>query len=344
MESIYPAMLNDSVVARLKTSYTELGDKFSPDYSKDRLVLQTNSNVNIIKLARNNTNAYKQYIDIISNDFLLISHHKDRYDVFMKRIKYHPEKLKNYSDLKRYKELIYTLTLPNIKKKSNTLPNRLLVLFSHMNGSKYDSSNAIERLFVHYFDDIQRSLVKNVFVLRLADLNLSHGSYYSNTENYPDYEEQIQGLIKYICNEYDIKQNNVVLYGGSKGGAGALLHGAIGDYKVVAGDPIINTYLYDKKDWHFVKNFKVEDLTDKIINYAKNNDTKKYIFASSVLKFNFDVISNLAEQSNNLIKVVDLSNDEMIKKHPQITSQSVPEQITLINLLFDGEKILGKNI
>lgn len=341
----HPAYQNDSEIARQKTTYTELGENFKPDYTKDRLALQTNSRLNIIKLARKDPQAYEQYIDIVKNDFILISHHRDGYSVFMKRTQYHPERMKAYSHLKRHQEVLYTLTPPALKRKSASVPNRLLVLFSHMNGGGgYDHSNAVERLFVQYFADIQRSLVKNVYVLRIADINLSHGSYFTNTANYPDYEAQIQSLIHETLQKCNIQPENVVLYGGSKGGAGALLHGAIGNYKVVASDPIINSSLYNLKDFHFVKHFKPADLTDIIIGHLKNNTHKMYVFASSAQKFNYEASCNLVKRSNQLINIVDLSEDTAIKTHPAITAQSVPEQITLINLLFDGCKIVGQSL
>lgn len=339
----YPCYQTDSDIAKAKSSYTELGANFAPDYTKERLVVQTDSPLNIIKLARRNANIYEQYIDIVKNDFILISHNRLGFSVFMKRTAFHPEKVKTYGDLKRFKGLIYNFTLPTPKKKSSNLPNRLLVLFAHMNGGTgYDSSNAIERLFVQFFTDIQRSLVKNVFILRLADINLSHGSYFTSTDNYPEYEQEIQELIKQTMLRYNIKQEDVVLYGGSKGGAGALLHGAIGNYKAVCGDPIIDSTLYNKNDQHFVKHFKEANLTDKILAYMKGNTNKKYIFASSAVKFNFNVSANLANLSDGLVHLVDVSADETVKTHPQVTAQSVPEQITLINLLFDGEKIVGQ--
>lgn len=338
----YLCYQNDSEIARSKSSYTEIGEQFAPDYSKDRLVLQTNSAVNIIKLARQNPAVYEQYIDIIKNDFILISHNRVGYSVFMKRTAYHPERVPDYKHLRRHKGLIYTLDAPQAKKRAKNLPNRLLVLFSHMNGGGgYDSSLAIQRLFVQYFADVHRSLVKNVYILRLADINLSHGSYFVSTDNYPEYESEIQELIANIRSRYNIGQDDVVLYGGSKGGAGALLHGAIGDYKAVCGDPIIDSSMYNLKDHHFVKHFKVANLTDRILSYAKTNKNRKYIFGASQVKFNYDTSANLAKLSNGLVHLVDLSADETVKTHPQVTAQSVPEQITLINLLFDGSKILG---
>lgn len=334
--------LADSQIARDKTSYVSLTDeKYSPDYNKDRMVIYTNTTLSLLKLARKGGEIYQKYIDILAHDYTLISH-KSGYSIFMKREKYKPEAVENYKHLKRYKGLIYTLTPPQPKHTSSSLPNRLLVLFSHMNGGGgYDSNNAVSRMFVQFFNDIQRSLVKNVFVLRIADLNLSHGSYFVNTQNYPTYEEEIQELIRNTCNQFNINSDNVVLYGGSKGGTGALLHAAIGNYNAVVGDPIINASKYNEKDWHFIKNFREADLTDRIVALAKNNTNKMYVFASKAQFFNYNTSMKFVSKLNGLAHLVDLSDDNKIISHPHITSQSVPEQITLMNLLFDGNKILG---
>lgn len=341
----YLGYQNDSEIARQKSSYTELGEHFAPEYHKERLVVQTNSVANIIRLARTNPAVYEQYIEIIKNDFILISHNRAGYSVFMKRTSFHPERVPAYKHLRRHKGLVYTLDAPPPKKRAKNLPNRLLVLFSHMNGGRgYDSGLAIERLFVQFFADIQRSLVKNVYVLRLADINISHGSYFVSTDNYPDYEQEIQELINTVRTRYRIAQEDVVLYGGSKGGAGALLHGAMGDYKAVCGDPIIDSSMYNLKDQHFVKYFKEANLTGRMLSYMQTNTHKKYIFGAKKVKFNYDTSANLANLSNGLVHLVDLSDDETILNHPQVTAQSVPEQITLINLLLDGGKIVGDEL
>ncbi|MEX5913733.1 accessory Sec system protein Asp2 [Staphylococcus ureilyticus] len=87
---------------------------------------------------------------------------------------------------------------------------------------------------------MERSLVKNVYTMRIMDLNVSHGSHYISTSNFPDYEKNIQLSILNLIEKLNIKKENVVLYGGSKGGTGALYHGAALDLKTLAVDPIVN--------------------------------------------------------------------------------------------------------
>lgn len=332
----------ESESVQAKTSYTGI-EEFSPDYDKARIVVQTDTGLSMLKLARKNADAYQKYIELTAKDYVMISHMRG-YSVFMKRSSYHPERTSKYAHIKRYHDLIYTITPPPPKRRTSSIANRLLVLFSHMNGgSGYDSNNAMDRQFVQFFSDIQRSLVKNVFVLRIADTNLSHGSYFVNTSNFPNYENLIQSLIKLVQSEYNISDDDVVLYGGSKGGTGALVHAAIGNYHAIAGDPIINAAKYNEnKDWHFIKNFREADLAPKILEASTMNNRKKYVFASQAHPFNYKQSTELSKKSEGLINIVDLSNDVLIKTHPHITAQSVPEQITLMNLLLDGSKLLGK--
>lgn len=326
--------------------YTTLND-FHLNFNKRRIAVDIDSPLNIIYSARENKDTYWKYIEILKHDYILIGH-KNLSSIFMKRTEYFPERVKGYEYLKRYKNVFYTYTPIESKKISPSLPNRLLVLFSHMNGTVkgYNNNNIIVRTFNPYFLDIQRSLVKNVHILRLGDLTLSHGSYYHNTSVFPDYESQIQELIHNIRNKYNISNENTILYGGSKGGSGALLHSSIGDYKAICGDPIIDLsfYNFDRNDYHFVQNFLPLNLSNGILQYCRTNKNKKYIFCHKNQSLNYKASCNLAKKSNGVVNIVDLSNDKKIIKHPDITSNSVPEQITLMNLMFDAKKIIGIDI
>lgn len=137
-----------------------------------------------------------------------------------------------------FNDIYYTVEPP--KSLTSKEPNRLVVIFSDAAGST--SSKAITRYYSNEnFLSISYLVNKpNLYVLRVADCSGITGLYFQNTEFDDTYEDRIQGLIKKIQRDYQIISNQVVLFGVSRGGAGALLHGIIGGYKAVATDPVIS--------------------------------------------------------------------------------------------------------
>ncbi|MFD0961848.1 accessory Sec system protein Asp2 [Paenibacillus chungangensis] len=179
---------------------------------------------------------------------------------------------------------------------------------------------------------MERSLVKNVYTMRIMDLNCSHGSHYINTINYKNYEKDIQNAITKVISKLEIDKENVVLYGVSKGGTGSIYHGSALDLKVVAVDPILHLGHYNSKnDYHFLKDLRKEDLTDSI-NKSLNNcaDNEKYIICSRNVKFNYEQVLKL---NKDKIKVIDMV-DKMVNSHPEVSRNSVPEQLMFLNMLF----------
>ncbi|PNZ39170.1 hypothetical protein CD150_13025, partial [Staphylococcus ureilyticus] len=102
------------------------------------------------------------------------------------------EELFQRKDLIKSNDIFYTLDKPIDRKVNNEVPKKLLVIFTCMpNSSDYDSSLMPKRMFPKFFNGIERSLVKNVYTMRIMDLNVSHGSHYISTSNFPDYEKNI---------------------------------------------------------------------------------------------------------------------------------------------------------
>lgn len=50
---------------------------FKPDYTKDKLFINTFQNKSLLNLAREYENAYKMYKEIISKDYILYYHDKN---------------------------------------------------------------------------------------------------------------------------------------------------------------------------------------------------------------------------------------------------------------------------
>ena len=126
----------------------------------------------------------------------------------------------------------------------------------------------------------------------------------------------------------------MVLYGGSKGGTGALYHGSALDFKTVAVDPIVNIGgNLAQNDRRFMKGLRKEDLVPTIEHYLKqSNHAKKHVICCDNVKYYFDETNRI---DSKLINTINL-DDDMIVNHPDVSRNSVPEQLMLLNeMLLD---------
>ena len=165
------------------------------------------------------------------------------------------------------------------------------------------------------------------------DLNCSHGSHYIDTINNSEMENQIKHSIEEVRNQLLLDKKDVVLYGASKGGTGALYHGLKLGYSFLAVDPIISISEYNKTDAHFLKDLRVEDLTD-ILNYYidKKSSCEKYIIASENVTFNYSKVKGLKNEELTILNM----KDNHIKTHPDVSLNSIPEQLAILNKLLRG--------
>ncbi|UQW81257.1 accessory Sec system protein Asp2 [Staphylococcus edaphicus] len=236
-----------------------------------------NTSENIIELARKNTDIYNLYKILLLNDYILY-YHNDGTSKLYKRS--YIKELWKRKDLHQYNNNFYTLDAPKDKKLNSADENiKLLVIFTCMPPMDvYDNYLMTNRMFPKFFDGIERSIVKNVYIMRIMDLNCSHGSHYINTVNNPNFENDIIGSIKSVQSKLNIKNDDVVLYGASKGGTGSLYYASKLDYKCLAVDPIISLEEYNLKDEHFLKDLRKEDITEDINNYLScqsNSENKR---------------------------------------------------------------------
>lgn len=290
------------------------------------------SDENIIKLSRKSKNAYNLYKDLLKKDYIFYYHNNGISKLY---------KRKNINDLWRRKDLyqegdhFYTLNTPNDRKENKNInEKKLLVIFNCMPGSEhYDSYNISNRLFPNFFNGIERNLIKNVYTLRPMDLNCSHGSHYVNTINNNTMEKDIINMIYKVKSELEIEDKNIVLYGVSKGGTGSLYYGSKLDLKCLAVDPIISLEEYNKNDTHFLKDMRKVNLVSDINNnlYKKSN-CEKHIIGSENVPFNYSKIKEI--EGSNVIKYNKLDNH--IQTHPDVSKNTVPEQLMILNILLGG--------
>lgn len=298
-----------------------------------RILINTGSNLNIIQVARKDPKVHAMYKKLLENDYIHYFHDKNHISKLYKR-EYVQELFKR-KDLIKENGVFYTLDKPFGRKVNESAPKRLLILLTSMPPKdKYDSYLMPDRMFTKFFDGIERSLVKNIYTMRIMDLNVSHGSHYISTVNYPEYENDLHKAISKVIAELDINKENVVIYGVSRGGAGAIYHGSYLDLKTLAVDPILNIGgANEENDRRFLKNLRKEDLVPTINeNLSKSNEFNKYIICSEYVNLYYQHVLRINQEKIKKINMI----DEMITAHPEVSRNSVPEQLMILNMLFSG--------
>ncbi|MDK9866990.1 MULTISPECIES: accessory Sec system protein Asp2 [Staphylococcus] len=304
---------------------------------QEKIFVNTSSDKNVLEISRKDSDVKQMYKELLKNDYLLYLH-KDSISRFCKR-EYAYKLFTKEHNFNKYKSVLYKINEPSGRKINPKTVKKLIVIFAKMPGAKlYDSAKLPHRMLPSFFEDLDRSLLKNVHTMRIMDTNVSHGSHYINTLNYPSYEKELKGAIEKVVKELGVQKENVVFYGVSRGGAGAIYHGTKLDYKTLAVDPIVNIggELYGN-DRQLLKGLRKEDLVPDINTFVKkSNSFSKVAICSENVPLYYNEATRLNE---HLIKLINLKDDN-IKSHPDVSPNSVPEQLMILNYLLGGEKIL----
>ncbi|HGZ4937591.1 XcbB/CpsF family capsular polysaccharide biosynthesis protein [Enterococcus faecalis] len=236
-------------------------------------------------------------------------------------------------NLKRYKNLHYSIELPEF---NGFLCKKLVVLFTPATAP--GSSSAKDRYFgTQQWNSLNAKVGKNVIILRIADVAFVSGSYYTL------YEQEIFELIANTCAQFGLRHNDVVLYGNSRGGTGALFIGMAGNYKTVSADPVIDRtpwiYGHDGRyDRQLMYDFIEVDFSNRLRNIMRNNvyDSRNiYVIASEQNKVMFDSVAPLSYGLT--LKNINLQNisTDMLKNplwlHGVTINESVQLQLAMIN-------------
>lgn len=314
----------------------ELGPKIvtldldsDPDVSEsepDVVFLNVPNEKNDLKIFKKDKNARKQALKIARQDYVLHGNRGSSYR-FVKRAE-----LK--TRFPKFKDLHYRLVPP--KEEKNYWGNKLLVRMFGF--SLPHKTSIIQRNFRLDFKTLKDSIVKDTYILEIGDINLIAGSFYASTANFPDYEEQIQELIKHIAIKYNVDHDDILIYGTSRGATGAVLHGALGNYKFMAADPAINDMpFYVDSDAHYVEGVREIDYTDKVTAALKNYTRDSHdgiVLAASKVGATFSSHLRLPLENFTLI---DMNLD--LYKHTKINGKSVPIQLGYINKLLIKDNI-----
>lgn len=281
---------------------------------------------NILSGAGANSELVNQLNKLAGKDYILFDG-KKTYSEFVKREKYQTTQLASYDGV------YYQLDKVEKKRKTN-MANKLVVFFLSLPPVEgLISNNPIDRSFTSMFTDLQRSVVKDTFVLRVADFNLVKGSFYVNSINYVDYEEKIEQLIRKVMIENNISIDNVVTYGVSRGGVGAMIHGAKLGSDFLAVDPIINDsyYVENMNDVHYVGNNRPKDLSKYFEQLSVDYRAEGIILSNHYIVNNYPYLDKLILPHN--VSLIDV-NDNTVTEHPIFSRNTVPEQLMYLNMLL----------
>ncbi len=304
------------------------------DFTADKIVVTTFSEKNLLELATQDKIFHKQYVQLIENDYMLYMHTKSS-SYFIKRSKIYT--IWQRKDLIQYNDLFYTIEKP--VKENVCAPTRLVVVFSSLPVSaNYYSPNIATRCFATDFAELSKQTIKNTIIMRIMDLNLSHGSYYLNTVNYPTFEQDIQEAIQLIIGEHQINAEDVVLYGSCKGGTGALYHSYLGNYKTVSVCPTIHLVggSAESLDSSLFEKLKSDSILTSLKKQKNKADKEKIIIGSPIDFSDYEKYHDVLSKNTKIINIF----DPLIKQQSDISENSSIEQITFINqLLLESENL-----
>ncbi|MBB3322573.1 XcbB/CpsF family capsular polysaccharide biosynthesis protein [Atlantibacter sp. RC6] len=297
--------------------------------------LKDGNELNMVRLARSNKELLKKLVFLTNNKFYAYVL-REGVTSFV-----HESALPNLWE--PLKNKIYDIDSNGIvyqyTEATQTFDKKLLIVFSQISPEPHTAS--LSRYFPKSFSTIDKYVGKNVSILRVADIGGITGAFYLNTIAKPNNEEYIQALIKNICDKNEIHRENVLLYGASKGGTGALYHGLLGNYKVVSVDPVLNDeyYITNLDDFHMTENIFPESKFDKfstLFNLKKRGETIsdiKIITSKNSEQYSY-ILEAIAPINDKVFIISSLNND--IKKHPDVAPNSLHAITSLINLsLFD---------
>lgn len=299
---------------------------FNP--TKQKVILRANTD-NLLTEARQNSNIRAMITKLIKNDYVLTDGIANEF-TFIKRAAYLTKLASNLSAGQFLENDIFW------SEQVIGKPKNMLVIFSSLpTNDKYFSSDFLERAFTQNNPQIYKFIKDDVVIVRIADLNAIYGSYYTNTVNYPNYENNIAKALESIQNKYHLTNNNVTLYGSSKGGYGALLSSLNSGYNAILMDPIVSMKVYNKNlNLHYMQGIEVVNRFEHVKQLLSNiGDNKIYILISSTGNYqtreNAHLINKLYD-CNNKLKVIDLTIDYVID-HPTVTTKTLNIQNTILN-------------
>lgn len=207
-----------------------------------------------------------------------------------------------------YNGVYYNLSAP---LKFHESPKRMVVIFSALpSADGLNSPQVDKRYLINSFSNKRVMLEEELIILRIYDINRLHGSFYLNTSNFSDYEQQVISLIKKQIANFGVKDKNVVLLGSFKGATASLYYSSIMNLKSISCDPVIDisVFLKDNDFMCLLDSLHSTSILD-VVNSNKSND--RLIFCSESIEQSYKDIVKLKDVE--LIKVECANRKDFIK-------------------------------
>ncbi|WP_368169341.1 XcbB/CpsF family capsular polysaccharide biosynthesis protein [Aeromonas sp. R4-3] len=235
------------------------------------------------------------------------------------------------------KEKEYTIDINDIvyqyEDAEQQFDKKLVVMFYPMAPNPNISS--LSRYFPNNFPTLKKHLGKNVAILRVADIGAITGAFYLNTIALPKNEFNIQSLIFKIMEDRGIDKNNVIFYGTSKGGSGALYHGLLGGFPVVSVDPIVNDehYILNHGDLHLVNGVFEKEKKDVFYSIRDGVNKENIPPITIITSHNSEQYSYIMNFINPLKNKATIYNNinPMIRTHTEVAPNSIHIILNAIN-------------
>lgn len=237
---------------------------------------------------------------------------------------------------------VYSINDENVVDKAISL----VVVFSSMS-LPFDAPG-LSRYFEQNFSSINRHLGAGVVILRIADIDGVVGGFYSPTSFAPDRISRVQALIREVVNQYAISSGRVLLYGGSKGGSGALLHAlrSSDGWRCVAVDPVVDDEYYETRysDSHWTSGEvfleRKSDLFARAAEeYIAEPGSARIAIVTSPRSPLFGSVERLAAKIPPHSLLLASSNDPLIKDHPDVSGRTLRFVTGLLNVWSAGLKV-----
>lgn len=229
--------------------------------------------------------------------------------------------------------IVYSLAEP----LAGLAPSRLVVVFSAM--AKYIRGPYLMRHFEQNFASIQKYLPPGTAVLRISDFGGVVGGYYMDSYGLPDNERNVQALIRNVMARLGIGDDEVVLYGPSKGGSAALYHGLLGGFRVVSTDPILaddhDIRFHD--DSHFTVGVFPVDKRDKFRNLSASLDAGRVppvAIICSDKSPQFPYVTTVIQDPVRSKAAYFNSRHADIKTHPDVLLKTLNLTVMLLSMML----------